>query len=172
VLATVSDETTAITMADNLFCKNCGEPDEPLSGDLAQRPCPRCGSKARRLNLEARGIAVLTGSASPSVVIGKPTDPYPGASIKQLILVAFSDKPEFRAQGAKAGQIRQFIKDAYARDIDRATLSPQITRLSRDGFIEAAGGGVWKLAKKEPNTDEAPTGDDSDGAPESPDVGE
>jgi hypothetical protein len=105
-------------------------------------------------------------------------DPYPGMGIKRLILLAFSDKPEFRAHGAKASQIREFIRNAYRRDIDRATLSPQISRLQRDGFIEAGGGGVWRLVDRTnmrfpgvSNTDEAPTGDDPDSAPESPDVG-
>jgi hypothetical protein len=186
VLATVSDKTMANTMADSVFCNNCGEPikgEPPIANDLAQRPpCSRCGSTARTLRLETAGFAGSAGSASLSIAT-KPTNPYPGASIKQLILVAFSDKPEFRAQGAKASQIRQFIRDAYGRDIERATLSPQITRLHRDGFLEAGGGGVWRLvdrpkmlaemrAKKESNTDEAPTGDDPDGAPESPGAGE
>jgi hypothetical protein len=174
VLATVSDETMANTMADSVFCNNCGEPikgEPPITDDLAQRPpCHRCGSTARTLRLQA-GRFGFAGSAS--------TNPYPGVSIKRLILLAFSDKREFRYYGAKASQIREFIRDAYGRDIDRATLSPQITRLQRDGLIKADGGGVWRLAERPGvwrfkgglNTDEAATGNDPDSAPESPDVG-
>jgi hypothetical protein len=166
------------TAAVAVFCTNCGEPikgEPPIAEDLAQRPpCPQCGSTDRTLSAQAR----LGGSASLSIAT-KPINPYPGVSIKRLILLAFSDKLEFRAHGAKASQIREFIRDAYGRDVDRATLSPQITRLQRDGLIEASGGGVWRLADRPNvwrfkgglNTDEAPTGDDPDGALESPDVG-
>jgi hypothetical protein len=184
VLATVSDETTEPPTADSVFCNNCGQPikgEPPIANDLAQRtPCPQCGSTARTLRLQATGFA---SSTSLSVVM-KPTNPYPGANIKQLILAAFSDKPEFRAHGAKANQIREFIRDAYGRDIDRATLSPQLSRLFSDRIIGRRDDHYWFLLNN-PDTEEltrndatltdsaneAPPGDDPDSATESPDVG-
>jgi hypothetical protein len=178
VLATVSDEIMANTTADSVFCNNCGQPikgEPPIANDLAQRPpCPRCGSTARTLRLEA---AVFAGSSSLRVS-GNLINPYQGASIKQLILAAFSDKPEFRAHGAKASQIREFIRDAYGRDIDRATLSPQLSRLFSDRIIGRRDDHYWFLLNN-PDTEEltrnddaladnggaAPTGDEPKGAP-------
>ncbi len=60
-------------MADNVFCNNCGAPitSEPPSGDPAQRkPCPRCGSTARRFSLQASiGQYSLVGENATLVVI-------------------------------------------------------------------------------------------------------
>jgi hypothetical protein len=63
-------------MDDSVFCNNCGAPitSEPASGDPAQRkPCPRCGSTARRFNLQASaGQYSLVGSSATLVVITYP----------------------------------------------------------------------------------------------------
>jgi hypothetical protein len=65
-------------MANSVFCKNCGAPitGESLSGDPAERkPCPHCGSLARRFELQASaGRYSLEGGSATLVVI-----PYPEA---------------------------------------------------------------------------------------------
>jgi len=54
-----------MTAADSVFCNNCGdqiEGEPPIADDLAQRkPCPRCGSTARRVNLQASGFFGAAG---------------------------------------------------------------------------------------------------------------
>jgi len=58
--------------ADNVFCSNCGdkiEGEPPDAYDLAQRkPCPRCGSVARSINLQASGFSVAGSSAKMALI--------------------------------------------------------------------------------------------------------
>ena len=60
---------------------------------------------------------------------------------------------------ATAFQLREFFRDAWARDIDRESLSPQLSRLRNDKIIDR-NSNVWFLVKK----NEAPPGDDPDSA--------
>jgi len=89
--------------------------------------------------------------------------PYDHLTMKQLIMKALT---EHFQSGATAKQFREFFRDAWSRNIDRASLSPQLSRLRSDKIIGREGN-VWFLVKK----NEAPPGDDPDSAPESPDVG-
>jgi hypothetical protein len=89
--------------------------------------------------------------------------PYEYLTMKQLIMKALTG--HFMS-GATAKQLREFFRDAWARDIDRESLSPQLSRLRNDKIIDRDGN-VWFLVK----TNEAPPSDDPDSAPESPDVG-
>ena len=81
-------------------------------------------------------------------------------SIKELIRLAFCSNRQFMSEGATSNELRDFIKDAFARDIDRTSLSPQLSRLKEDGIITLAGApgslyaGKWRLVI--PNN-EAPT---------------
>src|SRR2546430_2590756 len=62
-----SSRRTANRMVDSVFCNNCGTHliDESPSGDPAQRkPCPRCGSLARRFDVHMSGSISLGGSAA------------------------------------------------------------------------------------------------------------
>ncbi len=60
-------------MADSIFCNNCGTTitSEPLGGELAQRkPCPQCGSIARRFSLqvETGHVSLVGGSVTLTVI--------------------------------------------------------------------------------------------------------
>lgn len=60
-------------MADNILCNNCGIliTEEPPSGDPAERkPCPQCGSKARRFSLHAEigGYSLVGGGVTLDVI--------------------------------------------------------------------------------------------------------
>jgi len=100
---------------------------------------------------------------------GGTLSPYALASIKELVVLALKSKRKFRWNGASASDIRDFIKDAFGRDIERASLSPQLSRLRHEGILKLSNDGTWTLTTDSGN--KAPTGDDHDGAPKSPDVG-
>jgi hypothetical protein len=70
--------------------------------------------------------------------------PYEHLTMKQLIMKALT---EHFQSGATAKQFREFFRDAWARDIDRASLSPQLSRLRGDKIIDR-NGNVWFLIKK------------------------
>jgi hypothetical protein len=89
--------------------------------------------------------------------------PYEHLTMKQLIMKALT---EHFQSGATAKQFREFFRDAWSRNIDRASLSPQLSRLRSDKSSDREGN-VWFLVKE----NEAPPGDNPDSAPESPDVG-
>lgn len=69
---------------------------------------------------------------------------YASLTIKGLVMQAFKDNEKFRQRGVTAGEIREFIRDAYGRDIDRASLSPQISRLFQDNLLFSVEG-TWHL---------------------------
>lgn len=53
-------------MTNRVTCTNCGE---PLADDLVQQqPCPKCGSMARTVNVEARMMAMSSATASVTVI--------------------------------------------------------------------------------------------------------
>lgn len=79
-----------------------------------------------------------TPSANPDVQASSPP------SIKDMILKALWTG--FRKTGATPAQLRQFISDAYGRDIDRNSMSPQISRLRQEGLLKQKGGeDNWRL---------------------------
>ena len=68
--------------------------------------------------------------------------PNQNPTIRDLILVALRNFPN----GAKISEVRQFVTDAYSRDIDRASFSPQLSRLKQDGRVTLnEQSGKWKL---------------------------
>ena len=109
-------------------------------------------------------------------------------SIKQMILMVLEHDVKFRRYGATASEIRESIKNEFGREIEGTSLSPQLSRLRDDGYVEVHEN-RWKLTNpraltNNPNfvgrqmssalhdhVNEAPPGDDPDSAPESPDVG-
>jgi hypothetical protein len=109
-------------------------------------------------------------------------------SIKQMILMALEQEVKFRRHGATASEIRESIKNEFGREVDGTSLSPQLSRLRADGYVDVHEN-RWKLTNpralaNNPNfvgrqmssalhdhMNEAPSGDDPDSAPESPDVG-
>ena len=71
-----------------------------------------------------------------------------GLTIKEMIVRALSSG-HFQ-QGAKPNDIREFIKNAYGRDVPATSLSPQLTRLREEGTIEQTQGVLnnetwWRL---------------------------
>ena len=71
---------------------------------------------------------------------------YQHLTMKQLVVKALK---EHFPDGATAKQLREFIRDAWNRDIERANLSPQLSRLHGEGVIEWCDG-IWSLKKQEP----------------------
>lgn len=63
-------------------------------------------------------------------------------TIKELIVKALDD--HFK-QGASAVDLIEFIKNAYGRAVERSSLSPQLSRLKQDGWIEQRADGTWDL---------------------------
>jgi hypothetical protein len=103
--------------------------------------------------LEARGIAVgrVTVYATATVTPGE-------ASIRQLALKALEDH---FYEGATQAQLREFIKDAYDRDIQPASLSPQLSKLKDDNLVildEERGVWVATAVRKQAPPYEIPNG--------------
>jgi hypothetical protein len=105
------------------------------------------------------GNALLSGDPQPStwgslanaLIVGESQQlskglPHDGQTIKQLIVRALLEGFP-RHEGTTATELRDFIHRSYGRDIDRASLSPQLSRLRDDGIIETTEGGVWKLTR-------------------------
>tara|TARA_R110001606_G_scaffold275969_1_gene424168 strand:- start:1187 stop:1801 length:615 start_codon:yes stop_codon:yes gene_type:complete len=62
-------------------------------------------------------------------------------TIKDMILEVLGPIPE----GAEALTILQFIKDRFGKDLERTSLSPQLSRLKRDGILDLDGK-AWRIA--------------------------
>jgi hypothetical protein len=70
-----------------------------------------------------------------------------GKTIKDLVVLAL--KNHFH-QGAKPAELRDYIKNAYGRDVALTSISPQLSRLKEEGWVEqytpASGKeSLWKL---------------------------
>jgi hypothetical protein len=70
---------------------------------------------------------------------------YQHLTMKQLVVKALK---EHFPDGATAKQLREFIRDAWNRDIERANLSPQLSRLHGEDILEWRDG-IWSLKKQE-----------------------
>jgi hypothetical protein len=87
--------------------------------------------------LDYPGKNTLAGEAFKLATFGTLT-------IKQLIIRALFD--HFK-EGADANQLREFIRDAWGRDIERSSLSPQLSRLKDQRWIELLENSAWKLTE-------------------------
>src|SRR6516225_4559692 len=54
-------------------------------------------------------------------------------TIKSMIVTALTSHFQ---DGATPAELRTFIKDVFGREIDRTSMSPQLTRLREDGVVE------------------------------------
>lgn len=66
---------------------------------------------------------------------------FEGSTIKELVVQALID--DF-PNGGKASEIRDFIRAGYGRDIDAASLRPQMHRLKADKVL-TQDGEIWNL---------------------------
>jgi hypothetical protein len=57
-------------------------------------------------------------------------------SIKQMILMVLEQEVKFRRYGATASEIRESIKNGFGREIEGTSISPQLSRLRDDGFVD------------------------------------
>lgn len=85
-------------------------------------------------------VAIGVGSliAKTSRIIAEAQDRNPflqfeGLTIKQLIVKALGDH---FLNGASASELRDFIENAYDRNIERSSLTPQLSRLRDEGVVE------------------------------------
>lgn len=68
-------------------------------------------------------------------------DPFERLTIKGLVIKALDE--HFR-EGATTQQLLDFFRDAWGRNVERASLSPQLSRLQSDGAITRLGE-LWKI---------------------------
>jgi hypothetical protein len=66
-------------------------------------------------------------------------------TIKQLIIKSLTD--HFR-DGATAAELIEFIGNAYGRQIERSSFSPQLSRLREEGMVRLLLSGKWKRVPK------------------------
>jgi hypothetical protein len=66
-------------------------------------------------------------------------------TIKEMILHALND--HFH-QGATPSELRDYMRTAYSRDVDRNSISPQLARLREEGLVQNTNAlsGKWELA--------------------------
>lgn len=95
----------------------------------------------------ARGTVCTAGDETPALLawgINAGRKPYEHWTLKQIAVQALRDHfPE----GATANQLLDVLKAAYGREIERSSLSPQLSRLKEDGIIELDGK-LWRLPQK------------------------
>jgi hypothetical protein len=84
--------------------------------------------------LDAKGAAKRTTAAGP--------DPFEQMTIKGLIVKALDE--HFQA-GATTQELLEFFRNAWGRDIDRASLSPQMSRLQEEGVVARIDGSKFIL---------------------------
>jgi DNA-binding transcriptional ArsR family regulator len=98
-------------------------------------------------------------SAEPVV---PPQSPYRDLTMKQLTVKALRER---FPNGATAMELVEFFGAAWGRDdVQRSSLSPQLSRLKYDGVVELLGN-KWFLVR-DPDKREAPAEDQSEGASE------
>jgi hypothetical protein len=70
-------------------------------------------------------------------------------SIKQLVMQAMLD--HFRTGGTTSQALRDFIRNAYGREIEQESLRPQLHRLKADGLLlHETGDDKWRLDPNAP----------------------
>lgn len=92
-------------------------------------------------------------------------------TIKAMILNALRD---YFHEGATPAELRDYMRTVYGKEIDRNSISPQLTRLREQGAVEQSGGVVnpkWKLTRAgkwygHPNSFEIPNDNGIDKDPD------
>ncbi len=89
-----------------------------------------------------RGNRAAIISSTGGTDVFASTSPYEHLTMKQLVEKVLR---EHFHNGATTRQMLEFFRDGWKRNIERANLSPQITRLVRDGVIKQRDDGRWFL---------------------------
>jgi DNA-binding transcriptional ArsR family regulator len=74
-----------------------------------------------------------------------PSDVQVEMTIKEMILSALRD--HFIENGASPTDLRDYMRSAYDRDVDRNSISPQLSRLREEGMVDMLNSGKWKLSR-------------------------
>jgi hypothetical protein len=98
------------------------------------------------------GAPIKNPYQTPDEIVGHAGTPLPllveSMTIKEMILRALRD--HFH-NGATPSELRDYMRTAYGRDVDRNSIGPQLARLREEGTIEqpntlASGdSGKWRL---------------------------
>jgi hypothetical protein len=89
-----------------------------------------------------------SGKQEVSAIEAESASPYAGLTMKQLVVKALM---EHFHKGATTRQLLDFFRDAWNRDISRASLTPQLSRLFQDRIIDKTNDHYWfLLANHEP----------------------
>jgi hypothetical protein len=83
----------------------------------------------------------LAGQTLAGQTLAGGYDPFERLTIKGLVIKALDE--HFR-EGATTQQLSDFFRDAWGRNIERASLSPQLSRLQGDGAITRVGE-LWRI---------------------------
>jgi hypothetical protein len=75
---------------------------------------------------------------------GHSTPNFPTFTIKQMALAALRD--HFH-KGATPSELRDYMKTAYGRDIDRNSIGPQLARLRDQGAVQQHNDGRWSITR-------------------------
>jgi hypothetical protein len=138
----------------------------PIEAELAQirraktavaTPTPRdnalagTGYAGPLLNFLAVGARKKSAAEMAAETLAGGVGRYQRMTIKELIVRALLDN--FR-DGASPAQLREFIRDAYGREIERSSLSPQLSRLKTAGVVVQpnALADIWVLGPGTPFT--------------------
>jgi hypothetical protein len=110
-------------------------------GDAPSRTDALAEAIKERMRRHEAYMAEAKDKAGPAEE--QPNSPYAKLTMKQLVRKALS---EHFANGATAIEMLDFFRDAWGRDdVVRTSLSPQLSRLKRDGEIELDGM-TWRLS--------------------------
>lgn len=92
----------------------------------------------RRLNA---AVLSTTGVTQPPLPLMMSR--YQHMKLRTLIMQALVDNfPD----GATAVQLREFLRNAYGRDVTRESLSPQLSRLYASSILERGEGNTWRFS--------------------------
>ena len=111
---------------------------------LTQTRVPNSASWQNNSDQAAAEITIERNRRNVAAVLaGMPPSPYENFTMKQLVVKALA---EHFQNGATAKQLREFFRDAWGREIERANLSPQLSRLKWEKVIDLEEEtGIWKL---------------------------
>jgi hypothetical protein len=130
----------------SVFCTNCGDPikgEPPIADDPAQRePCPRCGSIARRVNLEAAAFAGSWGGSTLTLAPKtRPALPRREPPRAAELLVSSCTKNRYREA------LLNDLDEVFQRDLASMTVARARLRYW-GGALHSIGPQLWALAKR------------------------